>query len=118
MSSRCRWPPGRHASSAGFPRCNGPRPLDKTGNGTLFLFGVGGYTGPTNILAGELVGSAPSALASASDFTVASGARLRVAAGLGSIPQIGSLAGAGGLISATARRSALAATASTRHSRV
>jgi fibronectin-binding autotransporter adhesin len=44
------------ATQAGaISELNGPRPLEKIGDGTLFLTGAGSYTGPTTVSAGALV---------------------------------------------------------------
>jgi outer membrane autotransporter protein len=66
--------------------------LTKAGAGDLTLSGPGNYGGPTNINAGTLRAGAVNAFATASSFTVASGATLD----LNSLNQtIGSLAGGG-----------------------
>ena len=71
---------------------SGAGALTKTGAGTLLLSGVNTYTGATLVSAGTLQAGAVGAFASASAFTVASGATLDLN---GFSQTIGSLAGAG-----------------------
>jgi outer membrane autotransporter protein len=66
--------------------------LIKQGTGTLTLAGTSSYTGATGINAGRLAAGATNAFASASAFTIASGATLDLS---GFNQSIGSLAGAG-----------------------
>ena len=70
---------------------NGPRPLEKTGAGTLVLSGANTFTGPMTVSDGTLELQNGTALADSVAVRVASGAALTIV----NTETIGSLAGAG-----------------------
>ncbi|WP_395451278.1 autotransporter domain-containing protein [Aminobacter sp. UC22_36] len=69
----------------------------KSGTGDLTLSGTNTYSGATHVTEGRLIATRDTALSERSDYTIASGATLELAAPDWHIATIGSLAGAGNL---------------------
>jgi outer membrane autotransporter protein len=75
----------------------GPGGLTKTGSGELRLTSTGNdYLGPTSVLQGTLAADSDGALSAASDYTIATGATLRVTDNV-FFGTVGSLSGAGSI---------------------
>ena len=82
---------GTATQSGNIGETNGPRPLEKTGDGTLNLSGTNTFTGPLTVSGGTLGLQNGAAVEDRVAVTVASGANLNVI----DSEDIGSLAGAG-----------------------